>query len=343
MDKKFVKSSEDINNVIKTLNGINEDDAMEEIKNNNFYMVDTLDKYIFNNSINDYNDEICICNPVELNGLSYLEFDKKVTDDENTSESMQQITKLVNNVSIGLEQEASFKNIPLEILCNTNFAYGKKSTVQEDEPIPKVVENVLSDEPYLELLCSPGFVYGKKRASSQPQSQLRPLVEASPSNIDLELLCAPGFAYARKNPSTQPIFTPVSLKKMELELPAKKSTDKIEPKVFANQQKAIKLQSTPKIIKMASKKSEVSLKIVTESVSSDEIVKKENTKNLNDLMDDIYYYRELLIRSYEGLRVDLLTITSFHGIQMVREKAIEHLFPEKAVPRSHTFKNKKVI
>lgn len=62
-----------------------------------------------------------------------------------------------------------------------------------------------------------------------------------------------------------------------------------------------------------------------------------------DLNDDIYYHRELLIRSYEGRRVDLLTISSFHGITDKREERIQSLFPEFLTPRCHVFKDKKVV
>lgn len=62
-----------------------------------------------------------------------------------------------------------------------------------------------------------------------------------------------------------------------------------------------------------------------------------------DLNDEIYYHRELLIRSYEGRRVDLLTITSFHGITDKREERVQSLFPEFLTPRCHVFKDKKVV
>ncbi|XP_055377224.1 cytosolic carboxypeptidase-like protein 5 [Condylostylus longicornis] len=61
-----------------------------------------------------------------------------------------------------------------------------------------------------------------------------------------------------------------------------------------------------------------------------------------ELQNEIYYYRELLIKSLEGRRVDLLTITSFHGIQRGVEKKLDCLFPEPQ-PRCHIFKNKKTI
>ncbi|CAH0407227.1 unnamed protein product [Chilo suppressalis] len=58
--------------------------------------------------------------------------------------------------------------------------------------------------------------------------------------------------------------------------------------------------------------------------------------------DDIYYYRECLIYSLEGRRVDLLTITSHHGITHEREEGLKNLFPENN-ERPFKFLNKKVI
>ncbi|XP_019547822.2 uncharacterized protein LOC109418093 [Aedes albopictus] len=62
-----------------------------------------------------------------------------------------------------------------------------------------------------------------------------------------------------------------------------------------------------------------------------------------DPRDDIYYYRELLTHSVEKRRIELLTITSFHGIQNTREERLRNLFPDDKTPRCHTFKNKKVV
>ncbi|XP_075971390.1 cytosolic carboxypeptidase-like protein 5 isoform X3 [Anticarsia gemmatalis] len=58
--------------------------------------------------------------------------------------------------------------------------------------------------------------------------------------------------------------------------------------------------------------------------------------------DDIYYCRECLIYSLEGRRVDLLTITSHHGITSEREERLKNLFPDN-VERPFKFQNKKVI
>jgi hypothetical protein len=43
----------------------------------------------------------------------------------------------------------------------------------------------------------------------------------------------------------------------------------------------------------------------------------------------IYYHRELLIRSPEGRRVELITISSTDGLQDAREPWIPGLFPER--------------
>lgn len=64
---------------------------------------------------------------------------------------------------------------------------------------------------------------------------------------------------------------------------------------------------------------------------------------LDEVKDDIYYYRELLINSYEQRRVDIVTITSFHGIEDKREERLKNLFPDHSKPRCHTFKDKKII
>ncbi|KPJ02920.1 Cytosolic carboxypeptidase-like protein 5 [Papilio xuthus] len=58
--------------------------------------------------------------------------------------------------------------------------------------------------------------------------------------------------------------------------------------------------------------------------------------------DDIYYCRECLTYSLEGRRVDLLTITSHHGITTEREERLKNLFPENQ-ERPFKFQNKKVI
>ncbi|KAM3961003.1 LOW QUALITY PROTEIN: cytosolic carboxypeptidase-like protein 5 [Aphomia sociella] len=58
--------------------------------------------------------------------------------------------------------------------------------------------------------------------------------------------------------------------------------------------------------------------------------------------DEIYYCRECLIYSLEGRRVDLLTITSHHGITTDREERLKNLFPDKQ-ERPFKFLNKKVI
>lgn len=64
---------------------------------------------------------------------------------------------------------------------------------------------------------------------------------------------------------------------------------------------------------------------------------------VDDLKNEIYYHRELLINSFEQRRVDLLTITSFEGIEDEHEERLKNLFPDYASPRCHNFKNKKII
>lgn len=58
--------------------------------------------------------------------------------------------------------------------------------------------------------------------------------------------------------------------------------------------------------------------------------------------DDIYYHRECLIQSLEGRPIDLITISSHHGITTVQEPRLKGLFPDINTPRSYQFKGKKV-
>ncbi|KAJ7341417.1 hypothetical protein JRQ81_005488 [Phrynocephalus forsythii] len=60
-------------------------------------------------------------------------------------------------------------------------------------------------------------------------------------------------------------------------------------------------------------------------------------------LDAIYYHRELLCYSLDKLRVDLLTITSHHGMQEEREARLEKLFPDEDTPRAHRFVGKRVF
>lgn len=58
--------------------------------------------------------------------------------------------------------------------------------------------------------------------------------------------------------------------------------------------------------------------------------------------DDIYYHRECLIQSLEGRPVDLITVSSHHGITETQEPRLNGLFPDSNTPRPYQFKNKKV-
>lgn len=59
-------------------------------------------------------------------------------------------------------------------------------------------------------------------------------------------------------------------------------------------------------------------------------------------LDTIYYHREILCYSLDGLRVDLLTISSCHGIREDREPRLEQLFPDSGTPRPFRFTGKRV-
>ncbi|XP_069461629.1 cytosolic carboxypeptidase-like protein 5 isoform X3 [Ambystoma mexicanum] len=63
----------------------------------------------------------------------------------------------------------------------------------------------------------------------------------------------------------------------------------------------------------------------------------------NSPLDSIYYHRELLCHSLDGLRVDLLTITSCHGRMEEREPRLEKLFPDSSTPRPCRFAGKRVF
>lgn len=58
--------------------------------------------------------------------------------------------------------------------------------------------------------------------------------------------------------------------------------------------------------------------------------------------DDIYYVRETVCLSLEGRNVDLITLSSYHGITMEREDRLANLFPNKNCFRPHKFVGKKV-
>ncbi|KAK7492909.1 hypothetical protein BaRGS_00015856 [Batillaria attramentaria] len=60
--------------------------------------------------------------------------------------------------------------------------------------------------------------------------------------------------------------------------------------------------------------------------------------------DGIYYYRELLCESLDKLRIDLITITSCHGMTKYLEPRFDcNLFPDKNKPRCRKFKGKRVF
>lgn len=57
----------------------------------------------------------------------------------------------------------------------------------------------------------------------------------------------------------------------------------------------------------------------------------------------VYFHRELLCRSLDGNRVDLLTVTNCSGMAEEREPRLPHLFPDANTPRAHRFAGKKVF
>ncbi|XP_014220267.2 cytosolic carboxypeptidase-like protein 5 isoform X2 [Trichogramma pretiosum] len=67
------------------------------------------------------------------------------------------------------------------------------------------------------------------------------------------------------------------------------------------------------------------------------------TKQSTKFPDDIYYHRECAIKSLEGRRLDVLTISSFYNILQDREAKIKDLFPEVHEKRPFKFRDKKII
>ena len=58
--------------------------------------------------------------------------------------------------------------------------------------------------------------------------------------------------------------------------------------------------------------------------------------------EEVYYHRELLCRSLDGLRVDLITVSSHEGITADRESRLPGLFPDVGEDRARRFSGKKV-
>lgn len=75
----------------------------------------------------------------------------------------------------------------------------------------------------------------------------------------------------------------------------------------------------------------------------DAIDKKQRQSDKIDSLDDVYYVRETVCHTLQNRKVDLLTISSFHGITDKRETRLRNLFPDKSVERPYLFIDKKVI
>lgn len=114
-------------------------------------------------------------------------------------------------------------------------------------------------------------------------------------------------------------------------LAARSTSQVVDENTSESMQQLSSLVNNVKIEKMASP--ETVLAYIAQDVRS----------RIDEVKDDIYYYRELLINSYELRRIDLVTITSFHGIEDKREERLKNLFPDYSKPRCHMFKEKKII
>ncbi|XP_049640857.1 cytosolic carboxypeptidase-like protein 5 [Suncus etruscus] len=69
----------------------------------------------------------------------------------------------------------------------------------------------------------------------------------------------------------------------------------------------------------------------------------ENHPPQSSPLDTIYYHRETLCYSLDGLRVDLLTVSSYHGLLEDREPRLELLFPDTSTPRPFCFTGKRIF
>ncbi|XP_021563122.1 cytosolic carboxypeptidase-like protein 5 [Carlito syrichta] len=69
----------------------------------------------------------------------------------------------------------------------------------------------------------------------------------------------------------------------------------------------------------------------------------ESHQHCHSPLDTIYYHRELLCYSLDGLRVDLLTVTSCHGLREDREPRLGQLFPDTSTPRPFRFTGKRIF
>lgn len=82
--------------------------------------------------------------------------------------------------------------------------------------------------------------------------------------------------------------------------------------------------------------------IEIETVQNQNDIGHLNNLSVRELENEIYFHRELLIKSIEGRRIDLITITSFNGIRSETEYRFSDLFPDENVSRCNLFKDKKV-
>lgn len=112
-----------------------------------------------------------------------------------------------------------------------------------------------------------------------------------------------------------------------------RATKEIDDNTSESMQQLSNLVKSSNLSENAQMPHETMISYITQDVRS----------RIDEIPDDIYYHRELLINSYEERRIDLLTITSFWGIEDKREERLKNLFPDHSQPRCHIFKDKKII
>ena len=78
-------------------------------------------------------------------------------------------------------------------------------------------------------------------------------------------------------------------------------------------------------------------------ISGFHCLKNDINEPSNKSSNGIYYVRELVIKSLDSNRLDMLTVTSELGMQETREDRLPGMFPDASKVRPYKFNNKKII